>query len=355
MQSLVKKHLINDLETLISNKEYEKAQLFAKALASIYHKLIFFEYYAYTVLCLKNRKQGILWLTKISEDIDNKDIQKQVIKLKDDLEIKKKQNVKKAKKAEITNSINRTKTNDPVLKKTKLEVMDEVINVTVLTEQIVKKINLILKNKELLNDPLNISNFKTEGGDILQSDYKHYFIKYYAIFDYYPKSRFQNVDDNIKKIRDLVYTFKDGKAKNEALVNKLCLLIKTVNIPLEDSYRVPMPASTMKKTKNRYEIFCSLLSEKLSIKNGYNLITTKDHEPTKGQAGGDKIGNFNFENGTNIFRNRNIILFDDVRTSGTTFKQVATKLLNSGAKSVTGLFLAKTVSDSEEVWRREGI
>lgn len=45
------------------------------------------------------------------------------------------------------------------------------------------------------------------------------------------------------------------------------------------------------------------------------------------------------------YKGKNVLLFDDVITSGGSFKQVAAKLLETGAKSVIGIFLAKTTRE----------
>ena len=39
----------------------------------------------------------------------------------------------------------------------------------------------------------------------------------------------------------------------------------------------------------------------------------------------------------------NVILFDDVLTSGQSFRQLRRKMMELGAKSVIGIFLGKTV------------
>lgn len=40
----------------------------------------------------------------------------------------------------------------------------------------------------------------------------------------------------------------------------------------------------------------------------------------------------------------NVILFDDVLTSGQSFRQLRRKMMELGAKSVIGIFLGKTVN-----------
>ena len=43
----------------------------------------------------------------------------------------------------------------------------------------------------------------------------------------------------------------------------------------------------------------------------------------------------------------NVILFDDVLTSGQSFRQLRQKMMELGAKSIIGIFLGKTVDLQE--------
>jgi ATP-dependent DNA helicase RecQ len=164
----------------------------------------------------------------------------------------------------------------------------------------------------------------------------------YYIHDYYPKNHFgDDVDENIQRIRKLVYKFKDGI--NSSFVAELISdAIRNLDEDFEDACFIIIPASTQEKTDIRYRSFCTSVCSNIGLINAYNAIVTAPHEATKGTVGGDKTKHFSFD--SNLYRDKHVILFDDVRTSGTTFKQVLAKIINSGASNVTGLFLAKTVS-----------
>lgn len=165
----------------------------------------------------------------------------------------------------------------------------------------------------------------------------------YALHQYYPKNRFPDaeVDGDIRSVRHLTWNFKDGYG-SEFIATKIAQAIQAKRLVLSNACLVVIPASTVYKSSRRFLNFCSMLSTKLGIANGYAAITTTDHEQTKGHAGGNKIATFTFN--PSIYQGKTVYLFDDVCTSGTSFEQVAEKLRSTGASSVIGIFLAKTIS-----------
>jgi hypothetical protein len=321
MSTLITNTLISDLESLINKKKYKEAQLFSKALAIVYQTPIFFEYYAYTVLYIKNRSEGIKWLTSMSENEEFYHIKKEILTFRNNLVIKKKAKTIKKKKEELK----------PIVIKPELNIYN-------INEQIQKQIDNMEK---LPYKTSEVTTFRIKRSDSLYVNNRRTNVDYYAIFDYYPKNRFPEVDEDIQFIRKLVYGFKDGNVNIEPFVNFISTIIINSNIPIENSILIPIPASTRVKTTIRYSKIIEPLAKKLNIKNGYNYITTTDHEPTKGHAGGDKIGNFTFHH--TPYTGLNVVLIDDVRTSGTTFLQTAKRILELGANSVKGIFIAKTI------------
>lgn len=169
--------------------------------------------------------------------------------------------------------------------------------------------------------------------------------KYYVIHDYYPLSGIGNdVDINIKNIRNFIFSFKDGrKADVEYAANIIVESLKKESINIENTCLMIIPASKPEKTNKRFEYFCSMVAKALNIENGFNYLSAIEHEETKGSS--DKnIRPFLILN-SEQYKGKNVLLFDDVITSGSSFKQVAAKLLETGAKSVTGIFLAKTTRE----------
>jgi hypothetical protein len=166
-------------------------------------------------------------------------------------------------------------------------------------------------------------------------------IKSYFIHDYYPTNRYKDVDSEIGIVRRMVFDFKDGR--NATLVaNRISNAINHKVLNLMNACICIIPASTSAKTLNRYLLFTKLVSDNLKINNCFSAISNKfDREELKGKSSGDKIGSFKFDE--NLYKGRIVYLFDDVCTSGTSFRQTAEKLLKTGAVDVIGVFLAKTV------------
>lgn len=173
-------------------------------------------------------------------------------------------------------------------------------------------------------------------------------LPYYYIHDYYPKNKYgtemdEIVDDTIIEVRELIYNFKDGRNSSEIASLIYDALVREKRNDLNSCLCI-IPASKPEKTQIRFKEFCDILSSKLNVMNGYDAITAKLYKAIKGFSGKDeervsKIDYFIFKE--KIFQGKDILLFDDIRTSGSSFKQTAKRLLELGAKSVTGIFLAK--------------
>lgn len=169
--------------------------------------------------------------------------------------------------------------------------------------------------------------------------------KYYVIHDYYPLSGIGNdVDINIKTIRSFIYSFKDGhKADVEYAANIIVESIKKESVNLENTCLMIIPASKPEKTNKRFKYFCSIVAKALNIENGFNYLSAIEHEETKGTSN-KNITPYLIIN-SEQYKGKNVLLFDDIITSGSSFKQVSAKLLETGAKSITGIFIAKTTRE----------
>jgi hypothetical protein len=162
---------------------------------------------------------------------------------------------------------------------------------------------------------------------------------YYYLTRYYPKNKYPDLPIKEHEDRIQVWNFKDGKS-TQIVAKKIAVAIQEAQLSLNNSCIVVIPASTQEKTVNRFQKFTEEISELLKIENCFDAIKTENHKETKGQVGGNKISHFIFDKSK--YQNKNVLLFDDVITTGTSFKQVAAVLMIQGALSVTGIFLAKT-------------
>lgn len=161
------------------------------------------------------------------------------------------------------------------------------------------------------------------------------FLKYYPI-------RFEVVQ-NYEQNRREVYNFKKGRISPLAL--KLFQIairrLKTVK-PSFDFWVCGVPASKIEVHKERFESFCSNVASICKINNGYNLLVScKDRDAVHMAGAKDYSKILECIEFGNVV-GKDIILCDDVMTKGTSFRIIATHLKKLGARSVTGIILAKT-------------
>jgi predicted amidophosphoribosyltransferase len=145
-------------------------------------------------------------------------------------------------------------------------------------------------------------------------------------------------------IRNLVYAFKDGVNTVHVVDTLAVIILRSFSAQeIAETLLVVVPASTAAKNENRFKRFCELLSQKTGLVNGYTAIKpTSDRDAFKGQTGVKKTANLSYD--STLIARRKVLLFDDVMTTGASFKQNSQLLIQHGAQQVTGLFLARTVN-----------
>lgn len=165
----------------------------------------------------------------------------------------------------------------------------------------------------------------------------------FYIHDYYPVSHYRDISIHQKKVSNLVFRFKEGK--QSALVAKLFSLA-ILRMPflkeLINPILIPIPAATKERNIQRFAQFIYLLSKRLKIEDGFKAIFIKeDREQLKGLTHQDKLYNLDFN--TKYIKGKDILLIDDIFTTGESFIQLKKKLIDLGANSVIGLFFGKTM------------
>ena len=170
------------------------------------------------------------------------------------------------------------------------------------------------------------------------------------LYDYCPVRRNDKITFEGKKISNLIFKFKSGQVTD--LSTKLfSIAISRIRVIQENKHRavlIPIPASTREKNRIRYQEFCRRLSANIGVADGYEAITlTVDRPQLKGTHGQDKTANLNFH--PEYFKDKCVLLLDDLLTTGEGFLQTRRKLIQYGAKFVIGLFLAKTIAFEDEL------
>lgn len=162
-----------------------------------------------------------------------------------------------------------------------------------------------------------------------------------CILKYIP-SRYDNLKDWQKANQRIVSDFKKGIVSEEHKTAILNAIKGIVNNSANEWVVCFVPAHTMEETVKRYTSLAAYLQANLecpvyidSIKNykNYNPV----HQ--KGVKKEVKLHSFCKE----LFIGKHIVLFDDVITTGRSFREMGDKLIWIGALSVYGVCFAKTI------------
>lgn len=142
--------------------------------------------------------------------------------------------------------------------------------------------------------------------------------------------------------RKIVHDFKNGKCSQE-LKNQFTDAIKQLKDELKDTNLSVcfMPAITADKTALRYSQLATAIESETGIPSDYHTILPKRVTELMATGKTDPAEDFLFNK--EQIEGKDIILIGDIITTGTNFTKTSLKLAELGAKSVTGLFLAKTI------------
>lgn len=174
-------------------------------------------------------------------------------------------------------------------------------------------------------------------------------IEYHYIHEYYPLSCKQ-VSKEARQVRNSVYAFKDGeKSWLWSKIFSLCISkLSCFDAIKGNAVLVPIPASSKKQHGIRFSKFCRELAKLLGIADGFRTLWIEyDREKLKGTIGENKMENLTFNR--KYIQGKHVLLIDDVITTGTSLIQIGKKLLELGAISVRGVFMARTVRNTDFV------
>ncbi len=152
------------------------------------------------------------------------------------------------------------------------------------------------------------------------------------------------------KYSDLILKYKKGNYKavaffikilNNIIYNYFYFYDLILPVPPSNSYLDVYPNSQV----------CMYLSALGTISTYEKaLVCTKGHKPghieNNIELKKKDLNNISFEYKYN-YKSKKIIIFDDIITTGTTFKLIKNALLKEGASTVTGIFLGKTPKEED--------
>lgn len=165
-------------------------------------------------------------------------------------------------------------------------------------------------------------------------------LEYVNLMEYLPLRYPPTLEE--EKNRRIVSNFKRGRCSPE-LKNQFTDAIKQLKEERKDvKLRVCfIPAITADKTALRYSQLATAIESETGIPSDYHTILPK--RATELMATGKTDPAEDFLINKEQIEGEDIILIGDIITTGTNFTKTCQKLAELGAKSVIGLFLAKTI------------
>ena len=172
----------------------------------------------------------------------------------------------------------------------------------------------------------------------------NYFYNLFYIGNYLPKIWYTQ-DDFSKDI----LRFKNGDTQavkwfSIVTATFVLILIKSNKIPQPDVV-IPIPSSSAGRVSFGHKYLCEHLSKRLNIENGTNYLRRIESLPPSHLLGtrptvGDHYRTIHCLGNVN---GKNVLLFDDVYTSGNTARACIKRLVENGAKHITLITLGRTV------------
>ena len=165
-------------------------------------------------------------------------------------------------------------------------------------------------------------------------------LEYVNLMEYLPLRYPPTLEE--EKNRRIVSNFKRGRCSPE-LKNQFTDAIKQLkeerkNVKLRVCF---IPAITADKTALRYSQLATAIESETGIPSDYHTILPKRATELMATGKTDPAEDFLFNK--EQIEGKDIILIGDIITTGTNFTKTSLKLTELGAKSVIGLFLAKTI------------
>jgi|688.fasta_scaffold187131_2 hypothetical protein len=218
-------------------------------------------------------------------------------------------------------------------------------------EDLAEESNLIdYENEEIIDVNPEIFQSSNYSNNIFIESLTSIPYKWYALWQYYPVNRFPN--ESLSSIdlnnRYQTFEFKDGTNPEKfAKLLSVAMKKKFGDSVLKSKTLLIVPASNKTKTERRFELFCTKLSTYTGAKNGYDFLSNNNIERVPVHQGGDRIkGITSFIKLNESVNNKELIIIDDVRTSGKSSNDVYHLLKANGAKSIIFIYFGKTVSSS---------
>lgn len=167
-------------------------------------------------------------------------------------------------------------------------------------------------------------------------------------FNYLPQ-RFTTDNERVLNVRRFIYAFKNGN--RQATDYAIDLVSKTFSkwygVSCQDYVLVCVPSATNAKYVRRFKRFAAEVTKRTGIKNGTKHVNIFGHREAKHNNVNHIVSeSFGYVVSTDpeFFAGKNVILFDDIVTTGKTAEEFAKELQAVCANVLGAMFLARTTS-----------
>ncbi len=169
----------------------------------------------------------------------------------------------------------------------------------------------------------------------------HFYKPYYFFYYYIPKAIRDAFSRESIEIEEGIWSFKDGYHQ-EFFQRIVTEKLQESFDDLSDLVFMCIPASTKFANQVRFERFSKAVCAQTGMMNAFPYITiVRDKEPR--HLGGGRDGEYRFDR--NFFYGKDVILFDDVVTTGHSMTVLSDQLESMGARVVGCISIARTYSE----------
>lgn len=179
-------------------------------------------------------------------------------------------------------------------------------------------------------------------------------IEYFSLYNYYPTTCDWDASESEWDVRNLIWDFKANpnrpqseyeiRTRHEQALNRLLpKLVKVISHYFGSKKSkltiVCIPSSKRIVTERRYKDLAQKLCSATGMSNGYDYVSVTSDGEAK-HLGGTSSAEFGID--SSYFKDRYVLLFDDVITSGSSMERFKRLLESVGATVIGGLSIGKT-------------
>ena len=169
-----------------------------------------------------------------------------------------------------------------------------------------------------------------------------YFLKYAYLYVYVKERSQSSCNPEKRFVREMIWSFKEGKYDVELLYRLSQLVHKVLDSPYDSTILICIPASNARRHEQRFKKFSEDICKLAGLQNGYEYVKVVSERSQSHLS--DSREEPDWKNLIDINEKKmvkkSVILFDDVLTSGKTYGSLKKYLEDKGIKVRCGVFLA---------------